>query len=162
MKDPRHRVKQRDIEIKEKFGKIQCAPMGALWSQGKAAGLTVKKLSDKSGLPANTIREMNRKYGELVELQVRANLGEIAVDALQNMVDLAFTAEDEKTRFNATRDLLDRAGFKPKTESHITQEVIKRTPKEIEEEARKKLGNELAEKLLGLSSIEDAEVIEAP
>jgi hypothetical protein len=97
-----------------------------------------------------------------VELQVRANLGEIAVDALQNMVDLAFTAEDEKTRFNATRDLLDRAGFKPKSESHITQEVIKRSPKEIEEEARKKLGNELAEKLLGLSSIEDAEVIEAP
>jgi hypothetical protein len=38
--------------------------------------------------------------------------------------------------------------------------VIKRSPKEIEEEARKKLGNELAEKLLGLSSIEDAEIVE--
>jgi hypothetical protein len=160
MKNPRRRVEQRDIEIQEKFGKINCAPIGAMWSQGRAAELSTRQLADHTKLPPSTIRQMNRKYGEIVELQVRANLGEIAVDCLQNMVDLAFTAEDEKTRFNATKDLLDRAGFKPKSEVDIKQEVIRRSPKEIEAEARQKLGNELAEKLLGLDKVEDAQIVE--
>ena len=49
---------------------------------------------------------------------------------------------------------------KPKSEVDIKQEVIRRSPKEIETEARQKLGNELAEKLLGLDKIEDAQIVE--
>ncbi len=110
-----------------------------------------KEIAKVAGVSLTAVKEFNRKQQAEIEGQVRANLGKVAVECLQNMVDLAFTAENEHVRFVATKDLLDRAGFKPKSEVDIKQEIVRRDPKEIEMEARKKLGDELAEKLLGLT-----------
>lgn len=149
---------QRDIKVSGSTKRITRDEVKNAWVQGKAANLPNTEIAKISGVSVTAIREMNKKYEREIEAQVRANLGQVAVDALQNMIDLAFTAENEHVRFVSTKDLLDRAGFKPKSEVDIKQEVIRRDPKMIEAEARERLGNELAEKLLQLSGpIEDGE-----
>ncbi|MFZ9069149.1 MAG: hypothetical protein ACO23R_17400 [bacterium] len=153
--DLKRKIKQRDIAVKGKVANIDDERTAAAWAQGKASGLTDRQTSEMTGIPTGAIRKMNRKYAEEIEVQVRANLGAVAVSALKNMVDLAFKAENEHVRFVATKDLLDRAGFAPKKEVDIKQEIIRRDPQEIEAEARKKLGDELAEKLLGLAGKPD-------
>lgn len=155
----KHKVEARDIAVKEDAG-MPDPKMAQVWVQGKAAGMSNQALMKSTGLSDRKIRKMNREYADEIAAQIRSNLGEVAVSALQNMVDLAFNAENEHVKFVATKDLLDRAGFAPKKEVDIKTEVIHRDPKEIEREAREKLGDELAERLLGLGSppeVEDAE-----
>jgi hypothetical protein len=154
------KVVQRDIKIQPKKKSLENDAVASVLLQGMAGKVSKKEVAQVAGVSVTAVREFNRQHQEDIEKQVRANLGEVAVQALQNMVDLAFAAENEHVRFVATKDLLDRAGFKPKSEVDIKQEVIRRDPKEIEAEARKKLGDDLAEKLLGLGSkpeIEDGQ-----
>jgi len=154
------KVEQRDITIKPKKKSLENDAVASVLLQGMAGKCSPKEIAKVSGVSITAVKEFNKQYQADIEKQVRANLGKVAVDALQNMVDLAFTAENEHVRVVATKDLLDRAGFKPKSEVDIKQEITRRDPKEIELEARKKLGDELAEKLLGLSAkveIEDGQ-----
>lgn len=62
-----------------------------------------KEIAKVAGVSLTAVKEFNRKQQAEIEGQVRANLGKVAVECLQNMVDLAFTAENEHVRFVATK-----------------------------------------------------------
>ena len=54
--------------------------------------------------------------------ELHRNFAEIAPRALNILPDLAETAESESVRLGATRDLLDRTGFRPVDRHEIVKE----------------------------------------
>ena len=54
--------------------------------------------------------------------ELHRNFAEIAPRALNILTDLAENAESESVRLGATRDLLDRAGFRPVDRHEIVKE----------------------------------------
>ena len=73
----------------------------------------------QNGLTPLTLRttEDSAKQEEL-----HRNFAEIAPRALNILTDLAENAESESVRLGATRDLLDRAGFRPVDRHEIVKE----------------------------------------
>ena len=76
-----------------------------------------------------------------------------APKALSILLDLAKNSLSDSVKFQASKDLLDRAGFRPIDR----REEIRpqRTPAELEAEIKRLVGNEKAELLLGKKSIDD-------
>jgi hypothetical protein len=68
-------------------------------------------------------------------------------------MDLAENSASDRVKFQASKDLLDRAGFRPIDQ----REEIRpqRTPEELESEIKRLVGTETAELLLGRKSIDD-------
>ena len=68
-------------------------------------------------------------------------------------MDLAENSASDSVKFQAAKDLLDRAGFRPIDR----REEIRpqRTPAELEAEIKRLVGTEKAELLLGMKSIDD-------
>lgn len=65
-----------------------------------------------------------------------------AQDCAENIYELAKTAQNENVRLNASKDVLDRAGFKAIERSiSITKDVKSFTPDEIREASYEMLGN---------------------
>jgi len=74
------------------------------------------------------------------------------------MVSLAFSSESEQVRFVATKDLLDRAGFKASEISKLEiDERRSRTPVEIEQEMRERFGNDVADMIMGRAKVINGE-----
>ena len=67
-------------------------------------GVSRQTLNNWEHLPA-----FSREYNNAV----RSSLNAAAIAAAQTMVDL-LSADDERARLGAAKDLLDRTGFKPK------------------------------------------------
>ena len=76
-----------------------------------------------------------------------------APKAFSILMDLAETSASDSVNFQASKDLLDRAGFRPIDR----REEIRpqRTPAELEAEIKRLVGTENAELLLGKKSIDD-------
>ena len=76
-----------------------------------------------------------------------------APKALSILMDLAETSASDSVKFQASKDLLDRAGFRPIDR----REEIRpqRTPAELEAEMIHLVGSEKAELLLGKKSVDD-------
>ena len=76
-----------------------------------------------------------------------------APKALSILMDLAENSASDSVKFQAAKDLLDRAGFRPIDR----REEIRpqRTPAELEAEITRLVGTEKAELLLGKKSIDD-------
>jgi phosphoribosyl-AMP cyclohydrolase len=132
----------------------------------KIKGLTIqeKKAADhylEYGQKANAIRHaynIGKKGGskteELEKITVR-NMGQQvfsrknvseyieghATGAASRVVDLSKTADSDAVRLNANKDILDRAGFKPKEVSEVEvkktydEEQIQRAIKEIQDKS---------------------------
>ena len=67
---------------------------------------------------------------------------------------IAFSSESEQVRFVATKDLLDRAGFKASEISKLEiDERASRTPVEIEQEMRERFGNDVADMIMGRAKV---------
>ena len=68
-------------------------------------------------------------------------------------MDLAENSASDSVKFQASKDLLDRAGFRPIDR----REEIRpqRTPAELEAEIKRLVGTETADMLLGKKSIDD-------
>jgi hypothetical protein len=58
-------------------------------------------------------RKLRRECADEITDELNRNFTEIAPRALNILSDLAENAESESVRLGATRDLLDRAGFRP-------------------------------------------------
>ena len=73
--------------------------------------------------------------------------------ALSILMDLAENSASDIVKFQASKDLLDRAGFRPVDR----REEIRpqRTPAELEAEIKRLVGSEKAELLLGKKSVDD-------
>ena len=54
-----------------------------------------------------------RQYSDEITEELHRNFAEMAPCALNILTDFAENAESESIRLGTTRDLLDRAGFKP-------------------------------------------------
>jgi len=61
----------------------------------------------------NQARKLSRECADEIADKLHRNFAEIAPRALNTLSDLAENAESESVRLGATRDLLDRAGFRP-------------------------------------------------
>ena len=61
----------------------------------------------------NQAVRLRRECAEEITDELHRNFAEIAPRALNILSDLAENAESESVRLGATRDLLDRAGFRP-------------------------------------------------
>ena len=66
--------------------------------------------------------KLRRECADQITDELHRNFAEIAPRALNILSDLAENAESESVRLGATRDLLDRAGFRPVDRGH---EIVK-------------------------------------
>ena len=73
----------------------------------------------KTGIKLYIYHPINLQGGDL---ELHRNFTEIAPRALNILSDLAENAESESVRLGATRDLLDRAGFRPVDRHEIVKE----------------------------------------
>ena len=73
--------------------------------------------------------------------------------ALSILMDLAENSASDSVKFQASKDLLDRAGFRPIDQ----REEIRpqRTPAELEAEIKRLVGTETAQLLLGRKSMDE-------
>ena len=70
----------------------------------------------------NQACKLRRECAEEITEELHRNFAEIAPRALKILTDLAENAESESVRLGATRDLLDRAGFRPVDRHEIVKE----------------------------------------
>ena len=66
--------------------------------------------------------KLRRECADEISDELHRNFTEIAPRALNILSDLAENAESESLRLGATRDLLDRAGFRPVDRHEIVKE----------------------------------------
>ena len=70
----------------------------------------------------NQAVRLRRECAEEITEELHRNLAEIVPRALNILTDLAENVESESVRLGATRDLLDRAGFRPVDRHEIVKE----------------------------------------
>ena len=102
---------------------------------------------------ANQASKLKRELsGEIAE-ELRSSFMNAAPKALSILMDLAENSASDSVKFQASKDLLDRTGFRPIDR----REEIRpqRTPAELEAEIKRLVGTEKAELLLGKKSIDD-------
>jgi len=136
---PTHRTKQkRDEEF----------------SRDAAEGMSSKELATKFDLGQSSIGIKRKQLARQIEKEVRSRLGTVSLKSLDNLVSLAFGAESEQVRYVATKDLLDRAGFKATELSKLEiEDTRSRTPVEIEEEMRERFGRDVADMIMGRAKV---------
>ena len=83
---------------------------------------TIEKDGDGYLAKRNQACKLRRECVEEITDELHRNFAEIAPRALNILSDLAENAESESVRLGATRDLLDRAGFRPVDRHEIVKE----------------------------------------
>ena len=86
-----------------------------------------------------------RECADEITEELHRNFAEIAPRALNILSDLAENAESESVRLGATRDLLDRAGFRPVDRHEIVKE---KTVEELNAQLVSLVGENGAEMLI--------------
>ena len=101
----------------------------------------------------NQASKLKRELSSEIVKELTANFMSAAPKALSILMDLAENSASDSVKFQASKDLLDRAGFRPIDR----REEIRpqRTPAELEAEIKRLVGSEKAELLLGKKSIDD-------
>ena len=90
--------------------------------------------------------------------ELHRNFAEIAPRALNILSDLAENVESESVRLGATRDLLDRAGFRPVDRHEIVKE---KSVEELNAQLVSLVGENGAEKML-ISAFSSRKSISGP
>ena len=72
----------------------------------------------------NQACKLRRECADEISDELHRNFAEIAPRTLNILSDLAENAESESVRLGATRDLLDRAGFRPVDRHEIVKEKL--------------------------------------
>ena len=70
----------------------------------------------------NQACKLRKECADEITEELHRNFAEIAPRALNIFTDLSENAESESVRLGATRDLLDRAGFRPVDRHEIVKE----------------------------------------
>ena len=101
----------------------------------------------------NQASKLKRELSEEISEELRSSFMNAAPKALSILMDLAENSASDSVKFQASRDLLDRAGFRPIDR----REEIRpqRTPEELEAEIKRLVGYETAELLLGKKTMDD-------
>ena len=128
------------------------------FSRDAALGKTSLELASKFDISQSSIGVKRKTLARQIEKEVRSRSGTVSLRSLDNMVSLAFSSESEQVRFVATKDLLDRAGFKASEISKLEiDERRSRTPVEIEQEMRERFGNDVADMIMGRAKVINGE-----
>ena len=101
----------------------------------------------------NQASKLKRELSAEISEELTANFLSAAPKALSILMDLAENSASDSVKFQASKDLLDRAGLRPIDR----REEIRpqRTPAELEAEMIHLVGSEKAELLLGKKSVDD-------
>ena len=101
----------------------------------------------------NQASKLKRELSAEIAEELTANFMSAAPRAMKTLVDLAENSASDSVKFQASKDLLDRAGFRPVDR----REEIRpqRTMVEIEAELVRLIGPEKAELLLGKKTVDD-------
>ena len=101
----------------------------------------------------NQASKLKRELSAEISEELRSSFMNAAPKALSILMDLAENSASDSVKFQASKDLLDRAGFRPvdKREEIRPQ----RSPAELEAEMVRLVGPEKAQLLLGKKSVED-------
>ena len=101
----------------------------------------------------NQASKLKRELSSEIAEELTANFMSAAPKALSILMDLAENSASDSVKFQASKDLLDRAGFRPVDR----REEIRpqRTPAELEAEIKRLVGTETAELLLGKKTMDD-------
>ena len=101
----------------------------------------------------NQASKLKRELSAEISEELRSSFMNEAPKALSILMDLAENSASDSVKFQASKDLLDRAGFRPVDR----REEIRpqRTPAELEAEMIHLVGSEKAELLLGKKSVDD-------
>ena len=97
--------------------------------------------------------KLKRELSSEISEELRSSFMNAAPKALSILMDLAENSASDSVKFQASKDLLDRAGFRPIDR----REEIRpqRTPEELEAEIKRLVGSETAELLLGKKTMDD-------
>ena len=107
---------------------------------------------DSSSL-VNQASKLKRELSAENSEELRSSFMNAAPKALSILMDLAENSTSDSEKFQASKDLLDRAGFRPV--DHREEIRPQRTPEELEAEIKRLVGSEKAELLLGKKTIDD-------
>ena len=101
----------------------------------------------------NQASKLKRELSSEIAEELTANFMSAPPKALSIVMDLAENSASDSVKFQASKDLLDRAGFRPIDR----REEIRpqRTPEELEAEIKRLVGSETAELLLGKKTMDD-------
>ena len=101
----------------------------------------------------NQASKLKRELSAEISEELRSSFMNAAPKALSILMDLAENSASDSVKFQASKDLLDRAGFRPIDR----REEIRpqRTPEELEAEIKRLDGSETAELLLGKKTMDD-------
>ena len=92
----------------------------------------------------NQASKLKRELSSEIAEELRSSFMNAAPKALSILMDLAENSASDSVKFQASKDLLDRAGFRPQ-----------RTSTELEAEMIRLVGAEKAELLLGKKTVDD-------
>lgn len=103
--------------------------------------LTQKEIAKKIGVTEQTIVNWKKKkeFEEEFNTALLKKINLTAAKAFKTEVALLDMADSDSVRLNAAKDILDRAGFKPKDEIELTKpvdETIKEMSEYFERRAR--------------------------
>ena len=101
----------------------------------------------------NQASKLKRELSSEIAEELTANFMSAAPKALSILMDLAENSASDSVKFQASKDLLDRAAFCPIDRSEEIRP--QRTPVELEVEIKRLVGTEKAELLMGKKSIDD-------
>ena len=101
----------------------------------------------------NQASKLKRELSTEISEELRSSFMNAAPKALKILVDLAENSASDSVKFQAAKDLLDRAGYRPIDR----REEIRpqRSPEELEAEMVRLVGTEKADLLLGKKSVDD-------
>ena len=101
----------------------------------------------------NQASKLKRELSAEISEELRSSFMNAAPKALSILMDLAENSASDSVKFQASKDLLDRAGFRPIDRREEIRP--KRSPAELEAEIKRLVGTEKAELLLGKKSVDD-------
>ena len=101
----------------------------------------------------NQASKLKRELAAEISEELRSSFMNAAPRALSILMDLAENSASDSVKFQAAKDLLDRAGFRPIDR----REEIRpqRSPEELEAKLKSLVGTEKADLLLGKKSVDD-------
>ena len=101
----------------------------------------------------NQASKLKRELSTEISEELRSSFMNAAPKALSILMDLAENSASDSVKFQAAKDLLDRAGFRPIDR----REEIRpqRSPEELEAKLKSLVGTEKADLLLGKKSVDD-------
>lgn len=85
---------------------------------------TQKQIAKEIQISENTISEWkkDKEFKNEIQIQMRENFGSLAVEAQKKLKKL-LNSKNEYIQIQAVKDILDRAGYKPKEDVKISGEV---------------------------------------